>query len=91
MQVNVFGKNDCAKCETTKHKVSHFLAKCGVAHAVELNFVDMDSIDGMAEGAFQDVHEVPTTIIEADGQAVARWDGAIPDSKALKAHFIGIA
>jgi hypothetical protein len=87
MEIHVFGKTGCAKCDSTKHKVGHFIAKMGVDERVDVVFFDMDTVDGMAEGAFRDVAEVPTTIVRDSGMDLARWDGVIPDSDSLKAHL----
>ena len=58
---------------------------------VEVTFFDMDSVEGMAEGAFRDVYKVPTTIIEENGRDLVRWEGEVPDSEALKAQVVGRA
>jgi hypothetical protein len=91
MEIRVFGKQNCGKCESTKHKVSHFIEKLGLATTVSMTFFDMETDDGMAEGAFCDVFEVPTTIIKDGGRDVVRWDGVVPDSLELKQHFVGVA
>jgi len=91
MEVQVFGKLDCGKCESTRHKVEHFIHKLGVNGTVRLSFFDLDTVDGMAEGAFYDVRNVPTTIIRNDGCDLARWDGVVPDSRELKQYFAGTA
>jgi len=84
MRIEVFGKQGCAVCQSTKNKLSHFLEKWGFAVKIPLAFVDMETDDGMAEGAFHDVIDVPTTIVSDDGAALARWDGTIPPSEDLK-------
>ena len=91
MEIRIFGKQNCGKCESTKHKVSHFIEKLGLASSVNMTFFDMDTVEGMAEGAFCDVFEVPTTIIQDAGRDVVRWDGIVPDSVDLKQHFVGVA
>ncbi len=91
MEVHVFGKQDCGKCKSTQHKVQHLIRKFGLEGRVRLAFIDMDTVDGMAEGAFHDVHQIPTTIIRDDGRALARWDGEVPDSADLKRYFVGTA
>ena len=91
MEIHVFGKQNCGKCQSTKHKVEHFIHKLGLQAAVNMTFFDMDTVDGMAEGAFCDVFEVPTTIIRDNGQDVVRWEGVVPDSVDLKQYFIGTA
>jgi len=90
MEVQVFGKQNCAKCATTKHKLEHFVAKLGVAERVQVRFFDMDTVDGMAEGAYRDVFDIPTTIIAEGDRDVVRWAGIIPDSTDLK-EYLGTA
>jgi hypothetical protein len=83
-KINVFGKMGCAKCDTTKTKLRHFLGAWEMDHKVEMVFHDMDTVDGMAEGAFHDVDQIPSTIVENSGRNVARWDGEVPNSKRMK-------
>jgi len=87
MQIHVFGKQGCAKCDSTKNKVGHFISKLGIEDKVSLTFYDMDTVDGMAEGAFRDVADIPVTIVQDGDADLARWDGEIPDSDTLKAHL----
>ncbi len=84
MKVEIFGKDDCAICKSTKRKLAHFVEKWGYGDRVELVFISMDTVDGMAEGAFRDVSEIPTTIISHDGDAVGRWDGGVPPSQEVR-------
>ena len=79
-RINLFGKNGCAKCDSTKRKLGHFLQQWQLDHKAELIFHDMDSLDGRAEGAFHDVEDIPATLVEARGRIVARWDGIVPKS-----------
>ena len=51
---------------------------------VEVLHYDMDSEEGMAEGAFRDVSEIPTTIVDDGGQDMIRWAGVIPDSEEIQ-------
>ena len=88
MKIKVFGKAGCAKCDTTKNKLKHFIGKWEVEDKVELVFHDLDTIDGRAEGAFHDVSDaLPTTIIEKDESVLARWDGEVPNSEKVKEHL----
>ncbi len=79
-KVLIFGKKGCAKCTTTKNKVGHYINKWGLDGEVPVEFLDMDSVDGLTEGAFRDVWDIPTTIVEQDRAVVARWDGQVPKS-----------
>lgn len=91
MEVQIFGKQKCGRCESTKHKVQHLIEKHGLEPTVTMSFLDMDTVDGMAEGAFCDVHDVPTTIIKENGRDVIRWDGVVPELAELKQVVVGAA
>ncbi|MCG2711051.1 MAG: thioredoxin family protein [Candidatus Omnitrophica bacterium] len=87
MKVKIFGKEGCAKCQTTKNKFKHFITKLEVDEKVTLDYHDMESIDGRAEGAYNDVLRIPTTIIEKNGEVIARWEGEIASDE-IKAHLV---
>ena len=87
MKVKVFGKPGCEYCKTTMRKFETFFTLWKIMDKVELSFFDMETVDGLAEGAFLSVSKVPTSIIENDGQVLARWDGKVPVSEEFKPHF----
>ena len=87
-KVLIFGNEYCAKCLTTQHKVGHYIDKWGLIGEIPVVFMDMDSLDGLSEGAFRDVWEVPTTIIEERDATVARWDGEVPRRESLRATLL---
>jgi hypothetical protein len=87
MKVKIFGKKNCAKCETTKNKFNHFIEKNNFKDTAIIEFHDMDTIDGMAEGAYHDVLNIPTTVIEKQQAVLARWDGEVPKSEEFKTYF----
>jgi hypothetical protein len=87
MRVRIFGKKNCAKCETTKNKFSHFLEKNNRLNDIPVEFHDMDTVDGMAEGAYHDVFSIPTTIIEKEERILARWEGEVPKTEEFAAHL----
>jgi len=89
MVVGVFGKNGCEVCKQTERKVTHFLNKWGISDSVRLSFFDMDTVDGMAEGMFYDVDQIPATIIFDDsGGIVWRCDGERPLSREMQQHLV---
>jgi DNA replication protein DnaC len=87
MKIKVFGKQNCAKCETTKNKINHYLKKNNGADKAALEFYDLDTVDGMAEGAYNDVLKIPTTIIEKDNLALAKWEGEVPKTEEFSAYL----
>ncbi|MFH1775973.1 MAG: hypothetical protein ABH952_00190 [Candidatus Omnitrophota bacterium] len=87
MRVKIFGKHGCAKCITTKNKLTFFLNKWKVRDKVGLEFHDLDTVEGMAEGAYHDVLNIPTTIFSKEENTIARWDGEVPKSEEFKKHL----
>lgn len=88
MDVKVFGKPGCEYCKTTIKKFETFFDRWNIdKRAVSLNFFDMEQVDGLAEGAFYSVSKIPSTIIEKDGNIVARWDGVVPLSEEFKMYL----
>ena len=75
------------RIRSTAFGVQHFITKLGVAERVGFRFHDMDTVDGLTEGAFRDVFDVPTTIIHRDGEDVVRWAGMIPPTADIKQHL----
>jgi len=83
MEIKVFGKHNCGKCESTKNKVNHLLEKWELKEKVPFSFVDLDTLDGLTEGTYHGVYKVPTTVVAQDQQEVARFEGDIPHSSQL--------
>ena len=89
MEVKVFGKPGCEFCKTTVKKFETFFGRWKIdASQTKLNFFDMETVDGLAEGAFYSVTKVPSTVIEKDGAILARWDGKVPLSEEFKSFLV---
>jgi glutaredoxin len=88
MIVKIYGKEDCAKCKTTKSKIDFFLNKWNLKDRVEISNIDLDSDEGMTEGALDNVVHVPTTVIEENGKTLKRWDGEVPNSDEFKEYLL---
>jgi thiol-disulfide isomerase/thioredoxin len=82
--IMIFGKQNCAKCKTTKNKVGHYVNRWGLTGEVPVHFIDMDTIEGLTEGAYYDVAKIPTTLVAKPDKPVARWTGAVPNSDWLR-------
>jgi len=88
MQVKVFGKPGCEFCKTTVKKFETFLNRWKVPREkVLLEFFNMETVDGLAEGAFYGVTKIPSAIIEKEEAVLARWDGRVPLSEEFKEYF----
>ena len=90
MQVKVFGKPGCEYCKTTMKKFETFFGRWNINQSkVNLSFFDMETVDGLAEGAFYSVSKIPSTIIEKENNILQRWDGVVPLSEEFKNFFEG--
>lgn len=78
-RVYIFGKPDCPICKEAHKKVKYFKKKNGFN--AEVKYFDMETVDGLTEGAFNEVIEVPTIIIFDDKNEVCRWVKKPPISK----------
>ena len=88
IDIKVFGKPGCEFCKTTMKKFETFLARWGIrSDQVTLTFFDMETVDGMAEGAFYSVTKIPSTVIEKAGDQLGFWHGKVPLSEEFKDHF----
>ncbi|OGC22802.1 hypothetical protein A2291_00580 [candidate division WOR-1 bacterium RIFOXYB2_FULL_42_35] len=88
MKVKVFGKPGCEFCKTTMKKFETFLSRWEIKpEEVGLTFFDMETADGLAEGAFYSVTKIPSTVIEQDSDVLAHWHGKVPLSSEFQKFF----
>jgi hypothetical protein len=88
MRVSVFGRKDCDACKAAVTKIEYFSRKWGKTGTTSIEFVDMETVDGLAEGAWRDVYDIPTVILEDSGQELARWVKQVPLSRDFKPYFL---
>jgi hypothetical protein len=90
-KVIVFGKQNCVKCTKTKHRAAKVVQKWGLDEDVRVIFMDMETLDGLTEGAYRDVWEIPTTIIEsAESGVVHRSSGEEMKSAELTERLVPV-
>ncbi len=88
LDVKVFGKPGCEFCKTTVKKFETFLGRWKInPDQVNLTFFDMETADGLAEGAFYSVTKIPSTVIEREDDVLGLWHGKVPLSEEFKDHF----
>ena len=84
MVIEVYGKKDCTLCESAKKKLAMLLKKWELQDSVEVDFMDMETEYGAAEGDFHDVFDIPSVLLKgADDRVLGRWDGKPPSSDEL--------
>ena len=52
MKFEVYGKSGCPRCQSTQDKLALLIGKANVEDQVLVAYHDMESVEGMAEGAF---------------------------------------
>lgn len=87
MKLVFFVKDGCGACRNAKEKVGFFLEKWGAVGSVETETFDLSTADGLVEAAMRDVSDIPTVLLEEDGDEVARWTKRAPTSEELKARL----
>jgi thiol-disulfide isomerase/thioredoxin len=88
IKVSVFGKQECDACKAAVEKMTYFSRKWGKGESTSIDFVDMETVDGLAEGAYRDVYDIPTVILEDGGLEVARWVKKVPASAEFREYFM---
>jgi thiol-disulfide isomerase/thioredoxin len=78
-QVYVFGKPDCPVCKDAREKLAYFKEKNNFA--AQIKYYDMDTVDGLTEGAYHEVEDIPTVIIFDDKKELIRWAKKPPVSE----------
>jgi thiol-disulfide isomerase/thioredoxin len=87
MQIKIFGKKTCPACKSAREKFEFFLDRWEVSAKPEIIFYDLDTVDGLAEGSYYDVREIPTTILEKESREITRWTKKVPLSREFKKYF----
>ncbi|MDY0293854.1 MAG: glutaredoxin domain-containing protein [Candidatus Methanomethylophilaceae archaeon] len=72
-EIKLFTKNDCGKCEHVKDRMPKDLG---------IQIVNVDTVDGLAEGAFYELIEKTFPVLVVDDEVAA--EGAIPILDKLK-------
>ena len=73
----LFTRDKCSACADTKKKLAFIAEQFG---PLEIEEHDIGTLDGLALGAFHDVHVVPAIIALKDNLVVWRCDGVAPRS-----------
>ncbi len=87
MKLTIFGKKDCPACRQAKEKVEYYLARWQVD--IPLEYYDLETPDGLALGAYHDIADVPTVLMEENGTELRRWVKFPPRSEELQALLLG--
>ncbi len=87
MQIKIFGKKTCSACKSAREKFEFFLNRWKISDRARITFYDLDTIDGLAEGSYYNVREIPTTVLEKESREITRWTKKVPLSREFKKYF----
>lgn len=82
MEIKLFGTKLCPGCNTAVKRVNEAVKEC--SDEVKIDYYDMETVDGLTEGALNEVMKIPTIILSERGELVARWNGDVPDLDDLR-------
>jgi hypothetical protein len=85
VKFKIFGKKSCEVCHNVYQKMEYFRNHWLQNGAID--YYDMETIDGLAEGAYNDVYDIPTVVLERGGKELNRWIKIPPTFEELKTMF----
>ena len=87
--VKIFGKKDCEICKMALNKIQSIIKETKSNSTIQVIFFDLDTVDGLTEGSLLNALDVPTIIVEKDGQEIVRWVKYLPGTETIK-PYLGI-
>jgi len=78
MVVTIFSKIDCPVCVEARAIIQSCVDELGADSELTVRHFDLDTADGLVEGALRNALEVPTTILEWQGEELVRWEQEPP-------------
>lgn len=85
-KVFIFGKPTCPVCKDARKKIEYFKRK--EKFDAKIEYYDMETIDGLTEGAFYEVSDIPTVIVLDEKDELARWVKQPPISKEFLPYLV---
>lgn len=70
-KIYVFGKPSCPVCKDARNKLQYFKEK--KKFDADIVYYDMETLDGLVEGAYNEVIDIPTVIVFNDDHELVRW------------------
>ncbi|MEE8402762.1 MAG: thioredoxin family protein [Candidatus Hydrothermarchaeaceae archaeon] len=79
MKVKLFWQKNCSKCPPSKE-----VCKSIEVDGIDVEYFDIQSVDGMAEAAFYNVLSTPTTVVvNKEEDELLCWRGETPDREKI--------
>lgn len=82
MIIKLFTKHNCPKCPVAKSILTEYKAQNA---SVKVEEFDVETVDGMAEGAFYGIMATPSIVVcDNQGKEQFSWRGETPDRGELQ-------
>ena len=78
MVVTIFSKTDCPVCVEARAIIQSCVDELGADSDLAVRHFDLDTAEGLVEGSLRNALEVPTTILEWQGEELVRWEQEPP-------------
>jgi thiol-disulfide isomerase/thioredoxin len=75
VKIKIFGNDTCPLCKVALKQVNGLVKDY---KGVNLTYYNMETEDGLVEGALNEVTTIPTILLLNKDRVVARWNGEIP-------------
>jgi thiol-disulfide isomerase/thioredoxin len=85
-KVFIFGKPTCSVCKDTRAKIEYFKKK--EQFDAQIEYYDMETVDGLTEGAYYEVSDIPTVIVLDEKNELVRWVKKPPVSKEFLPYLV---
>ncbi|OGC41291.1 hypothetical protein A2Y85_00510 [candidate division WOR-3 bacterium RBG_13_43_14] len=85
-KIYVFGKPSCPVCKDMHNKMQYFKEKR--KFSAEIFYYDIETLDGLVEGAYNEVSDIPTVIIFNDDHELVRWVKKPPVSQEFMPYVL---
>ncbi len=86
-KILIFGRSTCPVCKDVLHKFHYFKEKTKFEPTIE--YLNMDEVEGLTEGAYYEVSDIPTILILENGNELKRWIKNPPVSEEFLPYLTG--
>ncbi len=86
VNIKVFGEKESLLSKKILKKVRLLLNEWKIENQLGLFFYDVATVEGLAEGAYYEVDELPTVIILST-EEIVRWKGIVPEIEDMKRYI----
>ena len=91
MVVTIFSKIDCPVCDEARKIIQSCVDELEAGSDLTIRHYDLDTAEGLVEGSLRNALEVPTTILEWQGEELIRWEQEPPSRDILIAKISALS